>query len=110
MGAIVPYSSASVGAIASQGFSEPRYGELGIKYLQLGLSPRIALRRLLLSDKNPELRQVAIIDVADRVAFHNGERLPQVTSTTRILSGIVIGNLLASDKVTEAVAETFESS
>ena len=74
VGSVVPHVEANVGAIATQGYTNIKYGVKGLKLLRLGLSPKTALEALLKDDSQRDLRQVIIIDKYGRKAAHTGMR------------------------------------
>jgi len=74
VGQHVPWAAAGVGAVATQSFVDPSYGQLGLDLLRSGKSAPDALRGLLMSDPSCEVRQVAMIDTAGNVATFTGAR------------------------------------
>ena len=72
VGQIVPWAEAGVGAVATQSFVDPSYGQLGLDLLRTGKSAPDALRGLLGSDPSCEVRQVAMIDASGNVATFTG--------------------------------------
>ena len=74
VGSIVPWAAAGVGAIATQSMVNPNYGSLGLDLLRGGLPAAAVLKALLAADEGRDLRQVAIVDAAGRVAAHTGVR------------------------------------
>ena len=72
VGQDVPWAEAGVGAVATQSFVNPAYGLFGLDLLRSGKSAPEALRSLLARDAEREVRQVAMIDAAGRVAVHTG--------------------------------------
>jgi len=74
VGQIVPWAEAGVGAVATQSFVDPSYGQLGLDLLRAGKSAPDALRGLLGSDGACDVRQVAIIDASGNVATFTGSR------------------------------------
>lgn len=83
VGSVVTWAEPGVGVVATQSFVELSYGPLGLKFMGRGKSPRVALRTLLSSDKEPEVRQVAMLDSRGRVAVHTGSRcLPEAGGST----------------------------
>jgi uncharacterized Ntn-hydrolase superfamily protein len=71
-GAGVPWARPGVGAIATQSFTDPRYGHAGLELLAAGRSPDDALAELLAADPDPGGRQVGMVDAAGRSAAHTG--------------------------------------
>ena len=74
VGQIVPWAQSGVGAVATQSFVDPSYGQLGLELLRTGKNAPDALRGLLTSDASCEVRQVAMIDTAGNVATFTGAR------------------------------------
>src|SRR5690606_24364840 len=60
------------GAVATQSFTEPSYGPLGLDLMRNGKSAAEALSALIHADENPEVRQVAMVDAAGDVGVHTG--------------------------------------
>src|SRR5438477_4526019 len=72
VGQIVPWAEAGVGAIATQSFVDPSYGQLGLDLLRTGKSAPETLRGLLGADGSCEVRQVAMVDASGNVATFTG--------------------------------------
>ncbi|NOR15015.1 MAG: DUF1028 domain-containing protein [Candidatus Aminicenantes bacterium] len=73
VGSVVPWIEAGVGAIATQSFVEVSYGPLGLALMKTGKSPEQALRALVSTDENEDVRQVAMVDAQGRVVAHTGK-------------------------------------
>jgi len=73
VGPIVPWAEAGVGAVATQAHVEVSYGPRGLELMRGGATAGRALAALVLSDKEAEHRQVAIVDALGRVAAHTGD-------------------------------------
>jgi uncharacterized Ntn-hydrolase superfamily protein len=74
VGGVVTWAEAGVGAVATQSFTDPRYGALGLEMMRAGHAAPDALRGLLAADADREVRQVAMVDAAGRVAVHTGAK------------------------------------
>jgi uncharacterized Ntn-hydrolase superfamily protein len=74
VGSIVTWAEAGVGAIATQSFVEPAYGQKGLELLRNGASAPTALVQLLKDDSARNVRQVAFIDSQGRVAAWTGAK------------------------------------
>src|SRR4051794_7353364 len=72
VGQIVPWAEAGIGAVATQSFVDPSYGQLGLDLLRTGKAAPDALRGLLGADPSCEVRQVAMIDANGNVASFTG--------------------------------------
>jgi len=109
VGAVVPWAKAGVGAVATQSFVDPLYGELGLELMRAGKSAPEALKALLAADDARDVRQVAMIDAQGRVAAHTGEK--NIAEAGHIVgtSYSVQANLMLNDKVWPAMARAFES-
>jgi len=106
----VPYAKPAVGVIATQAYTNVAYGIKGLKLLAKGLSPKEALKRLLMEDSDRELRQVAFLDFQKRKAVFTGNKAPRWHGELVGENYIVIGNLLGGKEVISSMARAFESS
>jgi uncharacterized Ntn-hydrolase superfamily protein len=126
VGQIVPWAEAGVGAIATQSFVDPSYGQLGLELLRAGKSGPEALRGLLGADGACEVRQVAMIDANGDVATFTGSHDIQAAGgtasagkQTHVGCGTAGGelwvgrdfaaqaNLMSNDKVWPAMADAY---
>jgi uncharacterized Ntn-hydrolase superfamily protein len=127
VGQIVPWAEAGVGAVATQSFVDPSYGQLGLDLLRAGKTAPDALRGLLGSDVSCEVRQVAMVDASGNVATFTGARDIQSAGGTAGGSGTssqmqcgsaggsftrgrdfaAQANLMANDKVWPAMANAY---
>src|SRR5262245_39820339 len=73
VGARVPWAEAGVGAVATQSFTDPSYGSLGLALMRTGRTAPEALAALLAGDGGRELRQVGMVDAKGNVATHTGK-------------------------------------
>jgi uncharacterized Ntn-hydrolase superfamily protein len=72
VGAGVIWAEPEVGAVATQAMALPDYGPLGLALMRSGRPAPDALRGLLATDANREVRQVAMVDATGRIAVHTG--------------------------------------
>jgi uncharacterized Ntn-hydrolase superfamily protein len=127
VGQIVPWAEAGVGAVATQSFVDPSYGQLGLDLLRAGKAAPDTLRGLLGSDGACDVRQVAIIDASGSVATFTGSRDIEAAggiaggeaSSSSIRCGTTGGtlstgrdfavqaNLMANDRVWPAMANAY---
>ncbi|MFW6194194.1 MAG: DUF1028 domain-containing protein [Halobacteriota archaeon] len=103
----VPWVSDS-GAIATQGYTEIRYGEVGLRLLAQGMSPQSALDDLLREDRGRDKRQVAILDSLGRKAIHTGPYCPAKKASKTGENCISIGSMLENTKTVTVMIEVFE--
>lgn len=108
-GAACAWAEAGVGAVATQSFTERRYGPRGLALLSEGRDPREALDELLAADESRGIRQVAFVDAHGATAAHTGERcIPHAghLSTENVSAQ---GNMLRSAEVWPAMREAFDA-
>jgi len=111
VGKVVPYVRAGVGAFCTQHLHVPRWGEPALDRLEKGMRPEMVLAQLLKDDSQPEMRQLAIIDMQGRSAVHNPTAAPARSRYWGAMSGRFYccqGNTLAGRKVITAMARAYE--
>jgi len=108
VGSVVPWVQQGVGAVATQADVDVTYGPSGLDLMRAGKTAEEALKALLAVDDDRDIRQVAMVDAAGRVAVHTGSKcVPEAGHQTG--DGFSAqANLAASDKVPDAVAKAFE--
>lgn len=109
VGSRVPWAKYGVGAIATQGYTETRYGREGLKLLEKGLDPNSALQKLLREDSNRERRQVAFLDGLGRKAVHTGRACPRKSGSIVGKDFICLGNTLKNERAVMEMASAFEA-
>jgi uncharacterized Ntn-hydrolase superfamily protein len=109
-GAVVPWGAPGVGVVATQSYGEPAYGPLGLDLLRAGKSPEQVLAALVAADDASAYRQVAILDGEGRVAVHVGEGCIPAAGFATGDGFSAQANMVASERVWESMAETFERS
>jgi uncharacterized Ntn-hydrolase superfamily protein len=107
-GAAVPWARPGVGAIATQSFTDRRYGWRGLQLLDNGETPDEALALLRADDDQPEFRQVAIIDSDGRIAQFTGANCVPAAGQTSGANWAAQGNMLASDDAWHQMGAAFE--
>ncbi|MCG3126679.1 MAG: hypothetical protein CHACPFDD_01531 [Phycisphaerae bacterium] len=112
VGPIVPWAEAGVGAVATQSFADPAYGPIGLQMMRGGRSAPDALRGALEADAGREVRQVAMIDAAGRVAAHTGARCIAAAghNVDAEHQFSVQANLMEKPSVWPAMAEAYRQS
>ena len=99
----------NVGATMTQGHPLPRNNRLALNLLAQGYTPALVMAELAANDPHHEYRQVAIVDREGAGVAHTGAKV-RGTAGQRAGSGFVaIGNMLASEKVLDALVARFES-
>ena len=106
---ICAWARPGVGAVATQAFTQQRYGPAGLDLLAAGAAPAAALAELLAADEQSEFRQVALLSADGRTAAHTGAAcVPDCGHVQR--GGVSAqGNMLASPAVWHAAADAFEA-
>ena len=109
VGAICPWIEAGVGAVATQSMVEISYGPKSLDLLREGRSPQEALEKLLAEDKEPGLRQVAIIDNSGMIAVHTGDRCIQAAGHKAGKAFSVQANMMKNESVWPAMEKAYLS-
>ncbi|MEW5796067.1 MAG: DUF1028 domain-containing protein [Candidatus Zixiibacteriota bacterium] len=105
----VIWAEPGVGAIATQSFSDYRYGLLGLEMMRAGKSAQEALAGLLASDPNEAVRQVGMIDIHGGVVAHTGSKCIADAGHRVGVNYSVQANLMLKNTVWDAMAEAFEN-
>src|SRR6185437_7329798 len=108
-GAGVAWARPGVGAIATQSFTDKRYGWRGLELLADGLAPDLALQRLLDDDDLSAFRQVGFLAADGRVAQWTGERCSESAGLVPGENGAAQANLVESPAVWEDMGPAFEA-
>lgn len=95
-----------VGAFLSQHRTDPRLGEQGIALLASRKSAAAAMAEV---TQAPDIgwRQLAALDAQGGAAAHHGDRLYSIATDSVGDGCIAIGNILANDRITQAMADAF---
>lgn len=109
VGSSVPWAEAGVGAIATQSFTEPTYGALGLALMKGGKSAPEALKALLAADADREVRQVAMVDAQGRAAAHTGAKCIQAAGHEVGEGFTVEANLMDQATVWPAMAKAYRT-
>jgi uncharacterized Ntn-hydrolase superfamily protein len=109
VGPIVPWAEAGVGAIATQSLVLVDYGPRGLELMRSGVPAPQALRALVSVDEAANVRQVAMIDTAGRVAAHTGSGCIPDAGQHVGAQYSVQANLMSNPRVWPAMAQAFES-
>jgi len=109
VGAIVPWASWKVGALATQANSNYQYGPLGIEALHKGLSADEVVRKLTRGDPKRDQRQLGVVDARGRAAAWTGSKCLDWAGHVTGDGFTCQGNILANDRVVPAMVRAFES-
>ena len=110
VGSGVPWAEAGVGAVATQSFTDPSYGPMGLALMRIGRTAPEALAALLAADSGREVRQVGMVDARGNVATHTGKMdIPEAGGQTG--AGYAVqANLMEKATVWPAMARAYEAS
>jgi uncharacterized Ntn-hydrolase superfamily protein len=108
-GAAVPWARPGAGAIATQSFTDRRYGWRGLELLAGGSSPEAALAALGEDDELVEFRQVGLLAPNGAGAQWTGGRCVPSAGHTHGDDWLAQANLVESPFVWESMGATFEA-
>ncbi|MGQ0572439.1 MAG: DUF1028 domain-containing protein [Armatimonadota bacterium] len=104
-----PHVKASVGAVTTQAYTDPRLGYLAIRLLELGFSAEKVVEELVRSDPHNGVRQLGVVDRdGNTAAFTGGATLPW-TGHLKESNVVALGNYLLGSHVVQAIFETFRA-
>ena len=106
VGSMCPKIQPGAGAICSQALMNPTYPPRALRLLAEGVPAPDVLRLLLESDAGAHMRQVHLIDDADRIAQHTGTGPKPWAGHRQAPNVSVAGNILANERV---VGDTLEA-
>ena len=109
VGSNVAWAEAGVGAVATQSFIDPSYGQGGLQLMRGGAGAEEALKSLLAKDEGRDVRQVAMIDARGRVAAHTGAKCIEAAGDRTGANYSVQANLMSNERVWPAMARAFEA-
>lgn len=109
-GASVAWAWPGVGAVATQSFTDRRYGWRGLELLAAGAAPPDALAELRAPDELEDFRQVAFLSADGRTEQWTGARCVPAAGGVAGGGWAAQGNMLASSAVWEAMGDAFASS
>jgi uncharacterized Ntn-hydrolase superfamily protein len=107
VGGIVTFAEAGVGVVATQAFPEKGYGPRGLALMRRGIEAPAALEALVSVDRGAALRQVAMMDIAGRVANYTGALCVEACGGLVAENVAAQGNMLARDGIWDEMVETF---
>lgn len=107
-GAAVPWARPGVGVVATQSFTDRRYGFRGLDLLAAGATPQAALDELREPDTLTAFRQVAFMDASGATAQWTGDDCIPHAGNAAGENWCAQGNMLAADAWV-AMGEAFTS-
>lgn len=108
VGAVVPWAKAGVGAVATQSYVNVSLGPKGLDLMAQGKSASETLKQLMADDSGRAVRQVGVVDAKGEVATFTGDKCIAWAGGKTGKYYTCQGNLLAGEKVVEAMAKAFE--
>ncbi len=109
VGAAVPYARAGVGAVATQCYTNMRYGPDGLAMMADGQSAQGALDGLIARDDGRDRRQAGMVDAHGLAASYTGVNCDEWAGGRTGEGYACQGNVLIGAETLGAMAETFES-
>ena len=109
VGQLVPHARAGMGALATQGFTNPLYAYDGLAALEAGRSAQEIVAELTGADSGRERRQLIVIDATGKSAGWTGGELEGSCAMVLETGFAVAGNLLSNDQVVPAMAAAFDA-
>lgn len=97
------------GAFLSQHRTDARLGDRGIAALAEGASAEQAMAVVTADEPGIEWRQLAALDADGRAAVRHGNRMYSIYADTIGTGCVAIGNILANDRITDAMVAAFEA-
>jgi uncharacterized Ntn-hydrolase superfamily protein len=106
-GAAVPWAWAGIGAVATQSFTDRRYGWRGLELMAEGVPAAEVLRRLKADDELAEFRQVGMMSADGGCAQWTGANCVPAAGGASGEGWTAQANLVESPRVWEAMGEAF---
>jgi uncharacterized Ntn-hydrolase superfamily protein len=105
--AVVLWSEAGTGVVATMAMAEIAYGRLGLDLLRQGVSAESALEQLLRRDPLAAIRQVAMIGIHGRCAGYTGNACIPAAGHCAEENVVALGNMLTRDGTWDQMVEAF---
>ena len=109
VGSGVIWAQPGIGAVATQSFTDPSYGPLGLELMRVGKDATQALTALLAADEHEDVRQVGMIDSDGVVANHTGVNAIAEFCNVTGIDYAVQANLMWKPTVCSAMSRAFEN-
>jgi uncharacterized Ntn-hydrolase superfamily protein len=107
VGSLVSWGEPGVGVVATQSIVDPSYGPRSLALMREATSAPKALEQLIAQDLEADVRQVAVVDAAGRVAVHTGARCIAHAGHETGEGFSCQANMMLNPTVWPAMAETF---
>jgi uncharacterized Ntn-hydrolase superfamily protein len=109
VGSGVIWAEPGIGAVATQSFTDPSYGPLGLHLMRAGKNAEQALNALLGVDEHADVRQVGMVDSHGAVANHTGSNAIAEHCEIAGEGFTVQANLMWKSTVCTAMVQAYES-
>ncbi|MGH7963946.1 MAG: DUF1028 domain-containing protein [Candidatus Binatia bacterium] len=110
VGAICPFIQPGVGAVSTQAWVNPYLGPRILTELAAGLSAEAALKKVIESEVDREIRQVGVVDAQGGSAAYTGAQTDAWTGHRAGPDYSVQGNMLVNERTVTAMVEAFAQS
>lgn len=100
---------AGVGAACTQNVTDPSLGNRLLDELERGRTATEAVDVVVREASYPAFRQLTVVDASGSTATHSGDRTLGLYRVAQAQEAVAAGNLLASDKVPQAMVDAFEA-
>jgi uncharacterized Ntn-hydrolase superfamily protein len=107
VGSVVPWAQANAGAVATQSFANTSFAPRGLEMMAGGFSADESLAKLLMDDKDRELRQIGLVDAQGRAATFTGKGCFPWAGGVAGSGYAIQGNILASARVVSVMEKKF---
>jgi uncharacterized Ntn-hydrolase superfamily protein len=108
VGALCPYASSGVGAVATQALVNPLYASPALEALARGDDPAHVVQSLTAADSGRDHRQLHMIDSKGRIAAHTGSACIDWCGHRQGQGYSLAGNMLAGPQVLEATGRALD--
>ena len=109
VGAVVPYAKAGIGAVATQSYANTTYGPKALALLEKNTATADIIQSLTQADEGKDHRQFGFISAKGEAGTFTGSKCNAWAGGRTGKNFAVQGNILASEKVIDAMATAFEA-
>jgi uncharacterized Ntn-hydrolase superfamily protein len=109
VGSGVIWAQPGIGAVATQSFTDPSYGPLGLELMRVGKDASQALTALLAADEHEDVRQVGMVDANGVATNHTGVNAIAEFCNVTGENYAIQANLMWKPTVCSAMVNAFEN-
>ncbi len=103
------FAASNTGVCLTQNITNPNLGPLGLQLLQQGANTKQAMAQLQQADEAITWRQLGLLSKDGTSAVYSGDEALGIFATATGNNCLALGNLLANNKVPQAMVDHFES-